>query len=190
MNITGLEKLVLSEKDEQPNSEEKQHNNTPSMELDSISNDQTPTIQNGSKINSSNSHNSASFEEVMMERNGKTSTTNSKVEVMTTWEEMMIAGETSTFIPASKAEIRKVRGTIQAKKLTSTEIKEWKNRNMERYDQILNTCERKEYKLIRVLVEAVEEDREKRRRAQMELETINKLMSMNESNTNNGQYEQ
>ena len=59
-----------------------------------------------------------------------------------------------------------------------------------RTDRLLNACGRKEYKLLRVLVEVVKEDREKQRKDKRESDILSKLMTMSEINENTGQYEQ
>ena len=189
-NTNGLKNLVLSEKSNEQRAENNQNKTIPNMEIDSTTSDNTTRAQNKSQHTVNSRFNIGNADEVMTERQEVNTMMTSKVDVMTTWEEMTIAGETTTnFIPATDAEIRKVKGTIQAKRLTSREIEDWKNRNIDRYEQILNSCGRQEYELLRVLVETVEEDREKRMKATRESEILNKLMTMSENNEESGQYE-
>ena len=126
---------------------------------------------NGSKDTNSNEENS---EDGTSEKKD-TSVAN---EEKTTWEEMTLVNEIEDIIPATQTEIKKVKNTIESQNLSTTEIENWKNNNWEKYDTILDQCQKREYEVMKVLVQCILDDREQKKMNETECSVIANVIGL------------
>ena len=144
--------------------------NTPSDEEKQEPTENTSSVNNKSMNNSTQQNQeqqegetSISIEEdieqdadpnkILQEENQHTETN------LTTWEEMTLAEEVEELIHATPQEIKKIKGSISSHNITSLEIQTWKNMNWNEYESILKKVGRKEYEVMRLIVQSILDER-------------------------------
>ena len=62
---------------------------------------------------------------------------------------------------SSSKEKKRVRKTLKTLDIQTQEIEEWKNKHWNKYDDIVIQCDRREYEIIKVIMNSILEEREK-----------------------------
>ena len=110
---------------------------------------------------------------------------NIKKEEYAKWEDITIAEEISNCTGATEREIDKVTNTINKLKITSFEIETWKNKNWNRYEDIMRLMGGNEYAIIKIIVDEILITRKIQTKSEIEEKTIGKLLSIAEGNQTN-----
>ena len=177
-NESNLESLVINlpEEDLERIEKETQQAIETSNKKKGI-NQQQSNIENNSNRNESNvKEEGKSPPEVTQEEDSASSGEH------TTWEEMSIVQEVDDVIPATPYEVKKIKGTIQGNSITTNEIETWKNKNWENYEKILEKVNRKEYEVMRILVQSILDTRAEKKDRETELEFLANLIGFTEEN--------
>ena len=102
-------------------------------------------------------------------------------ENITTWEEMSLGGEVVDFVNATESEIRKIKTTIGRKRITSEEIQTWKNVHWNEYETMLEKVERKEYEIMKIIVNSILEERIENEDSERENNILSNLIGFSEN---------
>ena len=71
-----------------------------------------------------------------------------------------------------------MKNTIESQNLSTTEIENWKNNNWEKYDTILDQCQKREYEVMKVLVQCILDDREQKKMNETECSVIANVIGL------------
>ena len=98
------------------------------------------------------------------------------------WDEMTIHGEVEDICPCNEKEIVKVQNTITRYGITTKEIEEWKNENWDKYDKLLDDVMRKEYDVMKMIVNDIRKRRIGEQENDKENNVISTLMGLSNNN--------
>ena len=99
------------------------------------------------------------------------------------WEEMTIMGEVEDMVPCNEKETEKVQNTIRRYNITTEEIEGWKNENWNKYDKMLDEVKRKEYDVMKKIVNDIRQNRLNEEEDDRENSVLIKLMELSKKET-------
>ena len=96
---------------------------------------------------------------------------------------MTIMGEVEDMVPCNEKETEKVQNTIRRYNITTEEIEGWKNENWHKYDKMLEEVKRKEYDVMKKIVNDIRQNRLNEEEDDRENNVLIKLMELSKKDT-------